>query len=102
MRLFLGTVKVDEIRQAARMGVPAGVITTPALMAKESGVTHRERVIEIVMHAVMAALHVAIVPFAGLQAVLKHPLTDSGIERFVAILEDMRPYERVPAQGHPR
>jgi transaldolase len=47
MRLFLDTANIDEIRQAARMGVLAGVTTNPTLMAKESGVTYRERVIEI-------------------------------------------------------
>jgi transaldolase len=47
MRLFLDTANIDEIRQAARMGVLAGVTTNPTLMAKESGVTYRDRVIEI-------------------------------------------------------
>jgi transaldolase len=47
MRLFLDTANIDEIRDVARMGVLAGVTTNPSLMAKESGVTYRERVIEI-------------------------------------------------------
>jgi len=47
MRLFLDTANIDEIRQAARMGVLAGVTTNPTLMARESGITYRERVIEI-------------------------------------------------------
>lgn len=47
MRLFLDTANIDEIRDAARMGVLAGVTTNPSLMAKESGVTYRARVIEI-------------------------------------------------------
>ena len=47
MRLFLDTANIDEIRDVARMGVLAGVTTNPTLMAKESGVTYRQRVIEI-------------------------------------------------------
>jgi transaldolase len=47
MRLFLDTANTEEIRAAARMGVLAGVTTNPSLMAKESGATYRERVIEI-------------------------------------------------------
>jgi transaldolase len=47
MRLFLDTANIDEIRAAHKMGVLAGVTTNPSLMAKESGVTYRDRVIEI-------------------------------------------------------
>jgi transaldolase len=47
MRLFLDTANIDEIRDVARMGVLAGVTTNPTLMAKESGITYRDRVIEI-------------------------------------------------------
>ena len=47
MRLFLDTANIDEIRAAARMGVLAGVTTNPTLMARESGSSYRERVIEI-------------------------------------------------------
>jgi transaldolase len=47
MRLFLDTASIDEVRRGARMGVLSGVTTNPSLMAKESGVTYRERVVEI-------------------------------------------------------
>jgi transaldolase len=47
MRLFLDTANIDEIRHAVRMGLLSGVTTNPSLMAKESGVTYRERVVEI-------------------------------------------------------
>jgi transaldolase len=47
MRLFLDTASFDEIREAHRMGVLAGVTTNPSLMAKESGVSYRDRVVEI-------------------------------------------------------
>lgn len=35
MRIFLDTANIDEIRQAARLGVISGVTTNPSLMAKE-------------------------------------------------------------------
>ncbi|MEX2158903.1 MAG: fructose-6-phosphate aldolase [Dehalococcoidia bacterium] len=47
MRLFLDTANIDEIRNAARMGILAGVTTNPSLMAKESGVSYHDRVVEI-------------------------------------------------------
>ena len=47
MRLFLDTANIDEIRDAVRMGVLAGVTTNPTLMSKESGISYRERVVEI-------------------------------------------------------
>ena len=47
MRLFLDTANIDEIRDVARMGVLAGVTTNPTLMSKESGISYRDRVVEI-------------------------------------------------------
>ena len=47
MRLFLDTANIEEIREGARMGLISGVTTNPTLMAKEKGVTYRERVVEI-------------------------------------------------------
>lgn len=47
MRLFLDTANIDEIKDAARMGILSGVTTNPSLMAKESGIAYRERVIQI-------------------------------------------------------
>jgi transaldolase len=37
MKIFLDTANLDEIREAAAMGVLDGVTTNPSLMAKESG-----------------------------------------------------------------
>jgi transaldolase len=37
MRFFIDTANVEEIRQAAAMGVLDGVTTNPSLMAKEKG-----------------------------------------------------------------
>ena len=35
MRIFLDTANIDEIRQAAKLGVISGVTTNPSLVAKE-------------------------------------------------------------------
>jgi transaldolase len=51
VRIFLDTANFDEIRDAHRMGVLAGVTTNPSLVAKEAGSgeerTYRDRVVEI-------------------------------------------------------
>ena len=50
MKIFLDTANVDDIRQAADLGVLDGVTTNPSLMAKESGDYRRmlEEICEIV------------------------------------------------------
>ena len=47
MRIFLDTANIEEIREAAKLGVLSGVTTNPTLMAKERGVEYKERVVEI-------------------------------------------------------
>ena len=47
MRLFLDTANIEQIREGARMGIISGVTTNPTLMAREKGVTYRDRVVEI-------------------------------------------------------
>lgn len=47
MKLFLDTASIDEVRSAARFGVVSGVTTNPTLLAKEGGVSYRQRICEI-------------------------------------------------------
>lgn len=47
MKLFLDTANIDQIREIARWGVLSGVTTNPSLMAKESGITYKDRILEI-------------------------------------------------------
>jgi transaldolase len=47
MELYLDTASIDDVRAAARFGVISGVTTNPSLLAKEGGVSYRERVREI-------------------------------------------------------
>ena len=36
MQIFLDTANIDEIRQAARLGIISGVTTNPSLLSKEA------------------------------------------------------------------
>ncbi|HEY4669148.1 MAG TPA: fructose-6-phosphate aldolase [Tepidiformaceae bacterium] len=47
MQLFLDTASITEIREAARYGVISGVTTNPSLLAKEGGVSYKQRILEI-------------------------------------------------------
>lgn len=47
MQLFLDTASIDEVRAAAKYGVISGVTTNPSLLAKEGGVSYKQRIIEI-------------------------------------------------------
>jgi transaldolase len=47
MRIFLDTANIDEIRQAARLGVVSGVTTNPSLVAKEKKADMRAVIQEI-------------------------------------------------------
>lgn len=47
MKIFLDTASIDEVRGLARFGVVSGVTTNPTLLAKEGGVSYRQRVCEI-------------------------------------------------------
>ncbi|MFA4837780.1 MAG: fructose-6-phosphate aldolase [Dehalococcoidia bacterium] len=47
MRIFLDTANIDEIRQAARLGVISGVTTNPSLMAKENSCNLKDVILEI-------------------------------------------------------
>jgi len=47
MKFFIDTANIDDIREAALLGILSGVTTNPTLMAKEKGVTYPERLKEI-------------------------------------------------------
>jgi transaldolase len=80
MRLFLDTASINEIKQAAELGVISGVTTNPSLMAKERGAD-----ICRPLHCVGAAkadAHIATLSYKVLIQMIQHPLTDIGIARF--------------------
>lgn len=45
MRIFLDTANIEQVRQAARLGVISGVTTNPSLVSKEGGNTDYQTVI---------------------------------------------------------
>src|SRR5437660_9022101 len=47
MKFFLDTANLDEIRQAAALGLCDGVTTNPSLVAKEGGVDFKQHIAEI-------------------------------------------------------
>lgn len=47
MRIFLDTANIDEIRQAAKLGVISGVTTNPSLVSKEKVADYQAAVKEI-------------------------------------------------------
>ena len=81
-----GMQVVRDLRQIlASYGYPTEIIA--------ASMRHPVHVVE----AAKAGAHVATVPFAVLQAMIKHPLTDRGLERFLAdwraIPEQLRSHE---------
>ena len=47
MRIFLDTANIDQIKQAAKLGIVSGVTTNPSLMSKE-GTTDYESVVKTI------------------------------------------------------
>ena len=47
MHLYIDTANLDEIKEAASLGVLDGVTTNPSLIAKEKGVSYAKRLAEI-------------------------------------------------------
>ncbi len=47
MKFFIDTADLDEIREAAALGILDGVTTNPSLMQKESGVDFHEHIVKI-------------------------------------------------------
>lgn len=47
MRIFLDTANIDQIRQAAKLGIISGVTTNPSLMSKE-GTSDYEKVVKAI------------------------------------------------------
>jgi transaldolase len=93
MRIFLDTASVDEIRQAARLGVISGVTTNPSLVAKEKREDMRVVIQEIssIIDGPVSAEVLSLEPEAMIQearevsswspnVVVKIPISASGLE----------------------
>lgn len=93
MRLFLDTANIDEIRQAAKLGVLSGVTTNPSLVAKEGPGNFKKAIQEIcsivsgpVCAEVLSLTAEKMVPEArevsawAPNVVVKLPITAAGLE----------------------
>ena len=101
MRIFLDTANIDQIRQAAKLGVISGVTTNPSLVSKE-GLADYEAVVkeicsivpgpvsaEVLVEGVEAMIEQAreIATWAS-NVVIKIPATTEGLEVTSALARD--------------
>ncbi|MEE9401501.1 MAG: fructose-6-phosphate aldolase [Dehalococcoidia bacterium] len=93
MRIFLDTANIDEIRQAAKLGVISGVTTNPSLVAKEKRGDMKAVIREIssIVDGPISAEVLSLEPEAMIQearevsswspnVVVKIPISASGLE----------------------
>lgn len=93
MELYLDTANVEQIRQAARLGIISGVTTNPSLMAKEKGADFKATIQEIcrIVQGPISAEVVSLEPDKMVEeareiatwspyVVIKVPITAAGLE----------------------
>ena len=93
MRIFLDTANIDEIRQAAKLGVISGVTTNPSLVAKEKRADMKAVIREIssIVDGPISAEVLSLEPQAMIRearevsswspnVVVKIPMSASGLE----------------------
>ncbi len=101
MRIFLDTANVDEIRQAARLGVISGVTTNPSLVAKEKRPDMKAAIQEIssIVDGPISAEVLSLEPEAMIQearevsswspnVVVKIPISASGLESIAVLSKE--------------
>ena len=81
MKFSLDTANLNEIREAAALGLVDGVTTNPSLVAKERCIRHPIHVIE----AARLEADVATMPFKVMAQLINHPLTEKGFSNFLPI-----------------
>ena len=101
MRIFLDTANIDQIRQAAKLGIISGVTTNPSLVSKEGTVDYQATIkeicsiipgpisAEVVVEGVAAMIEQArsISSWAP-NIVIKIPATTEGLEVTSALAKD--------------
>ena len=60
MRIFLDTANIDQIRQAAKLGIISGVTTNPSLMSKE-GTADYEKVVKTICSIVPGSVSAEVI-----------------------------------------
>ena len=84
MKFFIDTANPGEIKKAYETGVMGGVTTNPTLISKKN--------------KDFESLDAATIPY---KVLVKHPLTDIGIERFLEDWKKPRRNEKGPLQKEP-
>ncbi len=98
MKFFIDTANINEIKEAASIGILDGVTTNPTLLSREEGkptdiIRQICEIIDGPISAEVIALigaHVATIPFNVIEQLSKHPLTDMGIKNFLADWEKVK------------
>jgi transaldolase len=105
MKFFLDTANVNEIRQAAELGIIGRLddISTDGMGLIEDIVQifdvhgiESEIIAASIRHpihvtqAALAGAHIGTMPYNVIEKLVKHPLTDQGIERFLADWQTMQ------------
>ena len=101
MRIFLDTANIDEIRQAAKLGVISGITTNPTLIAKEKRADMKAIIQEIssIIDGPISAEVLNLEPVAMIQearevsswapnVVVKIPISASGLEAISALSKE--------------
>lgn len=101
MRIFLDTANIDEIRQAAKLGVISGITTNPTLIAKEKRADMKAIIQEIssIIDGPISAEVLNLEPEAMIQearevsswapnVVVKIPISASGLEAISALSKE--------------
>jgi transaldolase len=97
MKFFLDTANIDEIRNAAEYGLIDGPISAEVGMDLVADLVQIFENFEFetqilvascrtplhIREAALLGAHVATMPYKLLEQLLKHPLTDIGLERFL-------------------
>src|SRR2546423_1115374 len=99
MKFFLDTASLKDISWAAQAGLIDGITTNPSLLAKQAGDLDPRDVLKEICSLVegpvsaevvavdadaMIGADVATLPPDVLKKLLLHPLTDRGLEQFLA------------------
>src|SRR5438552_817783 len=86
MKFFLDTASLKDISWAAQAGLIDGVTTNPSLLAKQAGDLDPKDVLKEICSLVDGPVSAEFVglPPDVLKKLLLHPLTDRGLEQFLA------------------
>ena len=100
MRIFLDTANIDQIRQAAKLGIISGVTTNPSLVSKEGTADYQAVVkeicsiipgpisVEVLVEGIQAMIEQArLIASWAPNIVIKIPATTDGLEVTSALAE---------------